>query len=313
MGYYIGVDGGGTKTAFALFDASKNMICSVTGPGSNHENLDTAFVGASQIIWDGLCELVKKAGITLDDVDFTLMGLAGIDHDYQHEIMCGMLREKGLRSFEVFNDGFLVVKAGSKTGAAIGYNCGTGTCCNAVDSRGRMLQLAGLGDFSGDMGGGPWIVLQCYRLVYDELFVCGEKTLLTQKMFEHFKLSTREDFLALIAKLESDDADVYARAIISMFFDAAEQGDAGALSIVEAMALRGAQFISALSKQMEFDGDKIEVVLSGSINVKLNNPTYIKLLKEKAAALSGRQFEFISLTQLPVTGCINWIMQDYAK
>ena len=32
------------------------------------------------------------------------------------------------------------------------------------------------------------------------------------------------------------------------------------------MAKRGAQAISALANQLEFDGDEIEVVLSGSIN-----------------------------------------------
>ena len=113
MKYYIGVDGGGTKTAFALFDENKNMLETVTGAGSNHENLETAFDGASDIIINGLNELCEKAGIKLADVSFTLMGLAGIDHPYQYDIMCGKLREKGLDNFEVFNDGFIVVKAGA--------------------------------------------------------------------------------------------------------------------------------------------------------------------------------------------------------
>ena len=65
MKYYIGVDGGGTKTAFALFDENKKMLASVTGAGSNHENLDTAFEGASDIIMAGLKDLCEKAGIRL--------------------------------------------------------------------------------------------------------------------------------------------------------------------------------------------------------------------------------------------------------
>ena len=95
MKYYIGVDGGGTKTAFALFDENKNMLDTVTGLGSNHENIDTAFDGASDIIMEGINALCEKAGIKLSDVSFTLMGLAGIDHPYQYDIMCAKLREKG--------------------------------------------------------------------------------------------------------------------------------------------------------------------------------------------------------------------------
>ena len=84
MKYYIGVDGGGTKTAFALFNENKEMLEYIEGPGSNHENLESSFDGASDIIIEGLNSLCAKAGIALGDVSFTLMGLAGIDHDYQY-------------------------------------------------------------------------------------------------------------------------------------------------------------------------------------------------------------------------------------
>ena len=40
MKYYIGIDGGGTKTQYALFDENKNLISSVFTGGSNHENLE---------------------------------------------------------------------------------------------------------------------------------------------------------------------------------------------------------------------------------------------------------------------------------
>ena len=133
MKYYIGVDGGGTKTAYALFDEEKNIVAEVKTEGSNHENLEGSFDEAATIIWDGITKLLEAGNVTLDDIGFTLMGLAGIDHPYQYDIMCAKLREKGLDNFEVFNDGFIVVKAGSETGVAIGYNCGTGVCCNGID------------------------------------------------------------------------------------------------------------------------------------------------------------------------------------
>ena len=312
MKYYIGVDGGGTKTAFALFDENKKMLASVTGAGSNHENLDTAFDGASDIIMAGLKDLCEKAEIALSDVSFTLMGLAGIDHPYQYDIMCGMLRDKGLENFEVFNDGFIVVKAGSETGVAIGYNCGTGVCCNGIDKNANRLQLAGLGDFSGDISGGGNIVVKAFELVYNELFLGLEKTLITGMVMKEFGFETREDVLGLIEKIEGENGDDYIRPIVSAFFEAAKQGDAPALAYCERMAERGAQLIAALSRELDF-GDEVEVVLSGSINVKLDNKAYLDMLLSKAEALSGKKLKFIKLTQPPVTGCINWIMQDYAN
>jgi hypothetical protein len=53
------------------------------------------------------------------------------------------------------------------------------------------------------------------------------------------------------------------------------------------------------------------VALSGSIHTKLPNEIYIRLLKHKAAEISGRGLEFRKLEEPPVTGCIHWIMQEY--
>lgn len=311
MSYYIGVDGGGTKTAFSLFDEDKNVVKTVFGPGSNHENLDGAFDDAGAIIWDGICALVSEAGITLDDVAFTLMGLAGIDHQFQHDIMCAKLEEKGLSNFAVYNDGFIVVQAGSESGAAIGYNCGTGTCCNAIDSRGNMLQLAGLGECTGDIGNGTWIAQTAFRLIYDEVYLGLEPTQITKLYYERFNLSSREEFMATVAKLETEEAPIYIKTLIEFFFTAAANADAPALRKIDEMAKRGAQFISALANQMEFDGEEIEVVLSGSMHTKLPNDFYINKMHDYAESMCGRKLKFIKLDKEPVTGCVNWIFRQY--
>ena len=102
MSYYIGVDGGGTKTAYALFDEDKKIVAMVKGPGSNHENMEGSFDEAADIIWDGLKSLTKEAGISIKDVSFTLMGLAGIDHQFQHDEMTKRLLDYGLENFEIY-------------------------------------------------------------------------------------------------------------------------------------------------------------------------------------------------------------------
>ena len=311
MFYYIGIDGGGTKTAFALFDENKNILCEHKGPGSNHENMESSFDGASDIIIEGIDALCEKAGIARDDVSYTLMGLAGIDHQYQHDEMSKQMYKKGLKNFSIFNDGFLVVKAGSQSGVAIGYNCGTGICCNAIDSDGKMLQLAGLGHFTGDFCGGVWIAEQTFRLIYDDIFVMGDKTMMTDRAFNFFHINNREDFLNLVTKFDVDNNDDYIKPLLDIFFEAVEMGDKPAVKLVQLMAERGAMFISALAKQMNFEGDEIEVVLAGSINVKLANPLYLAILKERAQQMSPKKLKFIDLKDAPVTGCINWILQDY--
>ncbi|MDR2647199.1 MAG: hypothetical protein LBB67_03635 [Oscillospiraceae bacterium] len=311
MPYFIGVDGGGTKTAFALFNEREELLFLHHGPGSNHENLGGSFEEAAQIIWTGLRELLSSAKLSLDDIAFTLMGLAGIDHPFQHEMMMDLLKSRGLARFEIVNDGFIVVKAGSKTGAAIGYNCGTGTCCNAIDRTGKRVQLGGLGDFSGDVGNGEWIAANTFKIAYDDCVLRLESSKISELIMEAFDaIAEPSDLPKLLALAEDDATGAIPRALIQLFFKAVDMGDPPALRLVERMAERGAQLIAAHLAALDFS-DPAEVVLSGSIHTKLQNETYHTLMRQKAEALSGRELRFLLLQEPPVTGCVRWILQDY--
>ena len=101
--------------------------------------------------------------------------------------------------------------------------------------------------------------------------------------------------------------------MIDFFFDAAQSGDKVILDIIDQMATRGAALITAHLNTLNFTDDVVEVVLSGSIHTKLPSEIYLNALMEKAETLSGRKLKFIKLSQPPVTGCINWIFQQYRK
>lgn len=311
MSYYIGVDGGGTKTYYALFDERRNIVADYKTAGSNHENLDGSFDEAVEILWNGLNGLLQNAGKTFKDVRFTLMGLAGVDHPFQHDALVERLEKKGLCDFAIFNDGFIVVKAGSISGAAIGLNNGTGTCCNAIDSTGRMLQLAGLGEYSGDMGNGHWIAAMAYKAIYDDVYLGIRPTTMTGYYYHAFGFGTREEFLSAVSVFETEDAEDHIRTLIDAFFAGVDEEDAACLEILEQMSERSARLIAAHANQLRFDGDEIEVVLSGSILTKLPSERYLEKIREKVAQYSDRRFSFIKLSVPPVMGCINWIMQDY--
>ena len=310
MKYYIGVDGGGTKTAFALFDENKNMLAFCEGKASNHENMEGSFPEAAGVIADGIGELLGSVGIKLSDVDGILMGLAGIDHPYQHDAMQAELKKLGIENARVYNDGFIVIKAGVGAGAGIGYNCGTGTCCNSIDDNGNMLQVGGFDTLSGDKGNGHWVATQSFRAVYDEICLGKKETLITKLMAEKANITDRESLLNTIAKLESEEAESYIRMFIVSFFEAANSGDEAALEIIDEMAQRGADFIAAHIKKMEFSDETVNVVLSGSMHTKLPSDVYIEAMGKKLAAAVDKKFNFIKLNVPPVTGCINWLLEN---
>ena len=311
MKYYIGVDGGGTKTAFALFDENKNIVEQYETEVSNHENMEGSFPQAAGIIAGGVKGLLEKANITLDDVSGILMGLAGIDHPYQHDAMVEELDKLGIKGCRIYNDGFIVIKAGVGAGCGIGYNCGTGTCCNSLDSDGNMLQIGGFDVLSGDKGNGHWVGSQAFRIMYDEICLGKGKSMITEYMKEKAGIVDRATLLDSIAVLESEDeGEAFLRKLIVSFFDAANNDDEAALLVIEEMAQRGADYICGHVKAMNFDCDVINVVLSGSIHTKLPSYKYTDRMAELVAEKTGRKFNFIKLQCAPVTGCVNWLLED---
>lgn len=311
MKYYIGVDGGGTKTAFALFDENKNIVKQYETEGSNHENMEGSFPQAAGIIAGGVKGLLEKANLTLTDVDGILMGLAGIDHPYQHDAMVEELEKLGITGCRIYNDGFIVIKAGVGAGCGIGYNCGTGTCCNSLDSDGNMLQIGGFDVLSGDKGNGHWVGSQAFKIMYDELCLGKGKSMITALMNEKAGICDRATLLDSIAVLESEDeGEAFLRKLIVSFFEAANNDDEAALSVIEEMAQRGADFICGHVNAMNFDCGVINVVLSGSIHTKLPSYKYTDRMAELVAERTGRKFNFIKLDCAPVTGCVNWLLEE---
>ena len=75
------------------------------------------------------------------------------------------------------------------------------------------------------------------------------------------------------------------------------------------MAQAGSELICAHLKMRNFREDAVNVVLSGSMNVKMPNEIYINLLKEKCSKNTDKKLNFIKLAAEPVTGCINWLLE----
>ena len=312
MSYYIGVDGGGTKTQLALFDENRNMIDSVKVAGSNHENLSGSFQEAVDIIMSGLNLLLSANGLKYDDISGTLMGLAGVDHPYQHDALAQIFSERGLERFRIYNDGFIVTKAGLPDGVGIGYNCGTGTCCNSIDSDGNMLQIGGFGSLSDDVGNGEWIARKVFNRIYDEICLGLAHNMMTDIFFQRTEFErSREGLLGSIPMLDDEEtAGEMVRLLIDVFFEALNSGDAAAKTICEEMSERGSDYICAHLKFQNFTSETVSVVLSGSMHTKLPADRYIACLEEKCRTKSGgKTLRFIKLDKPPVTGCINWMLE----
>jgi len=308
MKCYLGVDGGGTKTDYILMDEKFVVIDRLQGESTNHEALQNGYDETFYELYEYIHKLLSRNNLQIADIKDAVFGLAGVDFSFQHDIISEKISKSGLSRFLLCNDGFLGVKAAALSGkkSGINYNSGTATCCAGIDDFGNMLQLGGIGELSGDFGGGLTITQSVYMLIYRELFLKKEKTILTKYYFDEFNITNREEFLESARYFSESDIDNFRKKLVKIFFAGLNQGDIQCHRIAHKMAVQGAEYISAMVENLQFEGN-INVILSGSIHTKADSAYYIELLTKELENKHGSIFKFHILKTESVEGTRNWV------
>jgi N-acetylglucosamine kinase-like BadF-type ATPase len=76
---FLGVDGGGTKTAFALIDRQGQVLA--RNEQSSAYYLEVGMDGAADVLARGCAGLFAAAGVTANDVTFAFFGLPAYGED----------------------------------------------------------------------------------------------------------------------------------------------------------------------------------------------------------------------------------------
>ncbi len=298
MDYYIGVDGGGTKTHVALFDQTGALVEMNKTTCTNHELLQGGFEEAVELIFTTAQGLLRKYGTDATNAKGWYMGLAGADTNQQIKILTNIFKGKGAHNIVICNDGYLPVLAGTESGVGIAYSLGTGTSVTGIDEMGKMFHIGGFANISGDMGNGTWIQEQVWCAVYDEAFVKGPKTMLTERVQGFVGMSIPEAFEAGL----HEKAGETSHKIIQAFFETWDKQDPVARQIGDTMTRRGIQMIIAAIEQLCFKSP-VEIVLSGSIHTKAASKAYLTYFEEEISKQYQGSLLFTRPEKSPVHGC----------
>ncbi|MCL2697892.1 MAG: hypothetical protein FWE74_07405 [Oscillospiraceae bacterium] len=309
--YILGVDGGGTKSQLALFDEGGNCINLFTCGTLNHECMAGSFDELETVLPDMVLNVLKKSGAEVSELAYSVLGIAGADTKSQHETIAGIIRKAGIKNFTLYNDAFLGVAAGCPSGIGICAVNGTGSTMAALDYSGKPFQLGGMGLFTDDCGGSTWYGEQVIGTVYNALFKKARPTMLTDLLFEHADLSSKEDYLEeLLNKL--GDTEIFISDFNRFVFEAADKGDETALDILRRSAEHYAGGIAHLASEMDFPPDKpLQIVYAGSVFVREKVRILPALIEKRVhEMLSGRSVQFFTLDTPPVAGAVLWAARE---
>ncbi len=154
MPYYIGIDGGGTKTTCAVGDASRLLAMATAGP-SNIVRVGEA--EARQSLQQSVRQACAAAGIAPAQVSHTCIGGSGAARPELAEIVRLCLAEVLATPIDVVGDMQIALEAAFDTGPGVVVIAGTGSIAYGRDRQGATARAGGWGFAIGDEGSAHWI------------------------------------------------------------------------------------------------------------------------------------------------------------
>ena len=301
--YFLGVDGGGTKTCFTLVGQEGRLKGRVV-KGTCHPT-QIGYQNLKNLLTDGLKEICKSANILEKDITNSYLGLAG--YGIVKEIREGI--EKTVA--EVFkdknytlNNDVRVAIAGALSGnEGINIVAGTGSIVLGLKDN-EIKRCGGWGYSVGDEGSAYWIGKKAIALFSKESDGREEKSFLYEVMKKELKLEDDYKIISFVNdKIKGDRSEIAKISRICSL--AANLGDKKAKEVFEEA---GKELASAAKVLLRDYNTKVSISYAGG--VFKSGELILNPLKE---ALKDYDCEVIEPEFEPDLGACLLAMEGYIK
>jgi len=295
---YLGIDGGGTKTAFIIIDKAGKIL-------AQHEETTSYYIeigldGLRTLLINGVNNTLEKAKLSPQDIDYAFFGLPAYGED------SSVIDELNAIPAELFptdkytcgND--MVPGWASALGCKNGINIVAGTGSIAYgELNGVQARCGGWGEVFSDEGSAYWIAksgLEAFTRMSDGRI---EKGPLYQLIKSHLNLSIDLDICGVILnQWQASRSKISQLSVVVA--DAALAGDKVALMIFDQAAEELALIIASTRTQLGYTENE-EVIVSYSGGV-FNAKDLILVPLTKYLSQASSQFTLVKPKYQPVTG-----------
>jgi N-acetylglucosamine kinase-like BadF-type ATPase len=162
VAYFLGIDGGGTKTTCAIGDDSRLLATATAGPSNIVRVGETL---ARESLHQAVRQVCAAGGITPAQVAYTCAGGSGAARPELAAIVRRFLVEILHGPVEVVGDMQIALEAAFDGGPGVIVIAGTGSIAYGRDRQGKTARAGGWGFAIGDEGSAHWIGREAVRAV----------------------------------------------------------------------------------------------------------------------------------------------------
>lgn len=286
---FLGIDGGGTKTAFLLDVDGKTFE-------SKQKTIHPMQVREEEFIERleaGVYDLISQAGIKVTDISHTFAAIPGFGQYPETEEMVFKSLEKVLKSkkFDVGNDCINAWAGSLDASEGINLILGTGSIGYGMDKNGNDYICGGWGPYLGDEASGYYIgnkILNIFTKISDQRL---EKTPIYELVKEKLSLKNDSEIITRVIDMKRDEI----ASLSSVLQEGLNKNDEHAKLILEDVAKEAALIIDTIIKKLDFTSP-VKVSYSGGVynlgdilldKIKSNLSNEVQMLKPMYSPVEG--------------------------
>jgi N-acetylglucosamine kinase-like BadF-type ATPase len=260
--YFLGVDGGASKTAALVIDEEGQPLGrGVAGP-SNH--LRVGIETATRNIERAVNIALVEAGMAIRQVEYAYCGIAGADHPAHRQRVIDSLRIFFPRgNFIVDNDARIALTGAVGFGSGIVIISGTGSVAFGRNESGQEARAGGWGPTIGDEGSGYAIARDGLSAIVRAHDGRGRPTKMTELLCYDYDMCSPEDLPRFVyaTTTHADDIARYGKLVI----ESARLGDEVAREILERAGRELAECVLAVARRLSLTTLTFPVAYVGGV------------------------------------------------
>jgi len=295
MPYYLGIDGGGTRTTCVVGD-EQIILGRGSSDGSNILRVGEAAARGS--LQSAIREACAAAKINPAQITRACIGAAGAARPTVRETLHRIVTEIIPNEVEIVGDMVVALEAACPAKPGIVVISGTGSIAYGRNHKGQTARAGGWGAAISDEGSGHWIgraaVAQCLRA-----FDAGKasESMLVDAILKKWKL---RDVDALVIAANQTPAANFSE-LFPMVVFAAENRDQTATSILTQAGSELAGLAGIVMRRIFADREPVQVGMAGGV---FQNSAAIRQIFYNALRAAHPYAKFLDTVVEPVQGAI---------
>jgi glucosamine kinase len=302
VAFFVGIDGGGTKTRCLVGDEA-SLLGTGTSSGCKLLRVGEAFT--EDTLAAAIHEACAAAGVSPQAIVRTCGGITGATHPEVARTLARLLGHIVSGQIEVVGDMEIAFEAAFGPGPGVMVIAGTGSIAYGRNSAGETARAGGWGSVVSDEGSGYWIGVAAIGAAL-RTHVRGEDSHLLGGLMAQLDASSIDE---LIARSNASPPPDFA-SLFPAVLAAAAKGDSAAAEVLYRAGGELAKIAEEVTRRLFLDKDHVQVAAHGGVFASSR-----QVIESFHRQLSSRRpgVQFLAPAIDPAVGALNRARRSFAE